>query len=276
MNAIVPASSTALAVQDKWAQQAEKYAAQEQLQGGTFLSTRGGVLKFGDEEMPGNQACVIVLDCVHENTLYTERFDDDKRASPICYAFGRDSDEMAPHPSMAQHPEYFVAQNATCSGCPANAWGSADTGRGKACQNRRRLALIPAGYYEPRRGSRDFDLHLFQDEKDFQTADVAFLRLPVTSVENWSRYVQQVAATKHRPPHGVLTRVFLEPDPKKQYKVCFEMVEDIPDELAELVIGRNEEAQRVVIQGYSPPDATPAAALPQGSLRGLRREAFRK
>lgn len=256
---------------EEWAKRAQAYAEQEKLSGGTFLSTRSGVLSFGDEELPGNQACVIVLDAVLENTYYGAKFDPNEAAAPVCYAFGRGDtavDDMGPHPSMQQYPEQFVPQSATCLGCPQNEFGTADTGRGKACQNRRRLALIPAGFYKPRKGSRDFDLELFEDEKHFQTADIAFVKLPPTSVKNWSKYVQTVSATMHRPPFGVITRLFLEPHPKHQYHVHFEPVEQVPDTLAHTIMARADEAQRVIVTGYRPPEERQA---PSGSLRGLRR-----
>jgi len=253
---------------EAWAKQAETYTEQFQAQGGTFLSTRAGVLSFGDEELRGNQACVIVLDSVFENTMYEGKFNPDEATAPLCYAFGRDKDEMAPHESM-QLDAYFKPQHETCQGCKWNEWGSADTGRGKACQNRVRLALIPAGYYQPKKGSRDMDLELFADPKHFQTADVAFIKLPVTSVELWGKYVRSVAAASNRPPHGVVTRMFLEPHAKFQYQVHFETIELVSNELASIVMARHEEAVKQVIQGYRVPEERPAA--PQGSLRGLRR-----
>jgi len=255
---------------EAWAEQAQKWAQEEPLNGGTFLSTRGGTLAFGDEQLPGNQAAVIILDSVYENTYYADKFDPDVAAAPTCYAFGRASDpeEMSPHPSM-QNDAYFVPQAEVCSACPHNEWGSADKGRGKACQNRRRLALIPAGFYAPKRGSRDFDLELFDDPKHFQTADIAFIKLPVTSVKGWSKYVSQLSSAMRRPPHGVITRLYLEPDANSQYMVKFEAIEEVPDALAAIVMARADEASKATVQGYKAPE--PADAAPQGSLRGLRR-----
>ena len=258
---------------EEWAKQAQSYAEQEQMAGGTFLSTRGGTLSFGEETLPGNQACVIILDAVKENTFYANEFDPDQRAAPTCYAFGRGLEELAPHPSMQTAPEYFVPQSMECKTCPWNEWGSADKGRGKACQNRRRLALVPAGYYQAKHRSRDFDLHLFDDPKHFQQAEVAFIKLPVLSVKNWSKYVTQLDAQLHRPPHGVITRIYLEPDPKSQYKVNFELIEEVPDSLFNVIMARHEEATKAVIQGYQPPQEDDKAqqAAQTGSLRGLRR-----
>lgn len=252
----------------KWARDADVYTQQEAVTGSTFLSTRGGVLAVGDEQMPGNQVCVIILDVMKENTYYTGKFDPDNKAPPICYAFGRDADDMAPHMSMQVDAEYFVPQSATCSACPHNEWGSADTGRGKACQNRRRLQLIPAGYYSAKRGSRDFDLELFTDPKHFASADIVSLKLPVTSGEILAKYIASVAASNRRPPHGVITRLFLEPDPKYQYTVRFEMIEEVSDDLADAIFARHDEAVAAKIQGYQVPQEREVQQT--GSLRNVR------
>lgn len=260
-----------------YAEQAKAYVEQEKLSGGTFISTRGGTLSVGDEQMPGNQMAVIVLDAIMENTFYDAKFDPENKQPPLCYAFGRDATEMAPHETMQVDLEYFIPQANTCLECPHNRWGSADKGRGKACQNRRRLALIPAGFYSPRRGSRDFDLELFDDPAHFQTADIAYLKLPVTSVTPWSKFVNQIGANFNRPPHGVVTRIWLEPDPKYQYVMGFEVIEQVPDTLAQAIMARHEQALAQVIQGYQVPEeqppghqVNPREQVHQGSLRSLR------
>lgn len=260
-------------ISKKWEAQAVKAAAEVPASGGTFLSTKGGILKFGEETMPGNQVCVIILDALLENTAYEGKFDPNDSKPPRCYAFGRldEQKEMAPHPSMEAFPEYFIPQSESCATCPLNEYGSAETGRGKACQNRARLALLPAGFYSPKRGSKDFDLELFSDPDHFKTADIAHIKLPVLSVKNYFKFVNDVAAAHRRPPHGVIARVYVEPDEKAQFKVCFEMLEEVPDELAEIIFARNEEAMAQKIGGYQPPQEKPAAQQQAGSLRGLRR-----
>lgn len=265
---------------EKWAQQAQQYAEQEKLTGGTFISTRGGALSVGDEQMPGNQMVVVVLDVVNENTLYENTltgapYDPNDPVPPLCYAFGRSAEEMAPHESMQVDLEYFQPQAEACQGCKHNQWGSARTGRGKMCQNRRRLALIPAGYFAPKRGSRDFDLHLFDDPKHFQSADVAFLKLAPTSVEDWSKFVNMLLANHQRPPHGVFTRVWIEtetrPNKRNQHRTLFEVIEEVPNELAAVIMARHEQALGQTIQGYQVPEERPAPAPVANSLRGMRR-----
>jgi len=264
--------------EEKWAQEAKAAAVAEPLQAGTWLSARGGQLAIGETILPGAQAAVIVLDSVRENTFYTGKFDADAPMPPICYALGRDTDTMFPHLDMQKDLAYFHPQHIEngqvlgCDGCPMNQWGSADQGRGKACQNRRRLTIIPAGYYTPKPGSRDFDLHLFDDVDHFMKAEPAFFKLPVTSVNNWSKYVNQLATALRRPPHGVVTRISIEPHQTFQYEVMFEAVEQIPDSLAEAIMSRHGTAVEQPLLGYQPPDPNqqPRAAR-SGAVRGLRR-----
>ena len=255
---------------EKLKEQAQEAVRQEQISGGTMLSTRGGVLTYGQETLPGNQACVIILDSVKENTYYTEEFDPDAPTAPTCYAFGRGpagEDEMGPHESMQVDLNYFEPQHDNCAGCMWNEWGSADKGKGKACQNRRRLALIPAGYYEQKRGSRDLALNLFTDVADFKTSEIAHIKLPVMSVKNYGTYLDQILTQTQLPAHGVITRLFLEPDANSQYKVGFEFIEEVPDNLLEVIMARHEEAVNAPFKGYMPPDTTRAAKPGRGGFR---------
>lgn len=118
--------------------------------GGKFFSLRAGVLQFDDAALPGNQMCVIVASWCLENVYYEEAFDADNRTPPTCFAFCKDpdaKDEMTP-PDIVDEEEDFERQSDLCKTCEKNEWGSARQGRGKACSNRRRLALIPAGTYK--------------------------------------------------------------------------------------------------------------------------------
>lgn len=249
---------------DAYAKAAQQYAAQETKSGGRFLSTRAGVLSFDEQALPGNQLACIVLDSVMENTYYSTRFDGSgPTVPPVCYAFGRGDTDMFPHiESMQKAPHYFVPQHiengqvAGCDGCPKAQWGSSDTGRGKACSNRYRLALLPAGVYEQSPNRRDWELGLYDDPAYFQSAEVLYLKLPVTSGKRWSDYTRMLRTTLGRPPFGAVTRLYLQPDPKTQFGVHFELIEPLPDELAPAIIRRNQETMTQIIQGYEPPDDT--------------------
>lgn len=255
---------------EQWAAAAKVAAAEEPAAAGTFLSTKGGILKCGEDELPGNQACVIILDAVRENTLYEGKFDQDNVVPPKCYAFGRTEEEMGPHESMQVDLDYFVPQAEGCKLCPHNVWGSAEKGRGKACQNRRRLMLIPAGLYIPKPKSKDLDLEIFTDPGHFQNEPLLQLKLSPTSVKNWAQYVAQLAASVNRPPHGVITKISLEPHPEYQYMIHFEMVEQVPNELASIIMARHAIASNLPFTGYQPPREV-VAPQPGGSLKDMRR-----
>lgn len=267
--------------EEKWAQQAVAAVTAEPLTAGSWLSARGGQLSIGDTVLPGQQAAVIVLDGVRENTYYEGKYIADDPSPPKCYAMGRDGAEMYPHLDMQKDLTYFRPQHWSadgkqvlgCEGCPMNQWGSAELGRGKACQNRRRLTVIPAGYYQPRRGSRDFDLHLFDDPAHFAKAEMVFFKMPVTSVVNWGKYVHMLAASVKRPPHGVVTRLYVQPHQTFQYEVLFEPVDQVPDNLADIIMQRHDAAVQLPLPGYAPPDpnAQPRGGARSGPVSGLRR-----
>lgn len=249
-------SNDLVELRQQLATQAQGYMQQESAAaagGGQFLSIKGGILSFGDDRLPGNQVCAIVLDSVMENTYYGTKYDPDNPQPPTCYAFGRTLEEMAPHPSMQTDLAYFKPENHDCKSCPMNEWGSSAVGRGKACQNRRRLALIPAGVYAQRKGSRDFDLRPVTDPQALASSDIVYLKLPVTSVKTWAKYATSIAAEHSLPPHGVITRIYVEPHPKWQYEVLFEALAPVDDELLTVVLRRHEEARQNIVRGYVSP-----------------------
>lgn len=209
--------------------------------GGRFFGLRAGVLSFDDATFPGNQICVVIVDHIMENIFYEGDFDPENKNPPTCYAFGRDAKTMGPPSTVDEHPE-FTRQSDICDNCIQNEWGSAEKGRGKACSNRRRLALVSAGTYKPqgRGGTGGFELELEDDASHFAQTDMAFLKIPVMSVKGFSAYVKQVADQFNRPLYGVITRIYIEPDPKSQFRVRFEMIDLVPDELMPALYARHK------------------------------------
>lgn len=199
--------------------------------GGRFFSTRAGVLQFDDTPLPGNQMCVIVAAWCLENVFYDGPYDPDNRTPPTCFAFCKNPDEkddMAPDADQLKD-DAFEQQASSCAECPQNEWGSAAQGRGKACSNRRRLALLPAGTYKPLGRNGGFELEVIDDEEHFRTAEAGFLKIPVMSGKGFDAYVRDVAEQFKRPLFAVYTRVYLTPDPKSQFKVNFELIEPVTD-----------------------------------------------
>jgi len=221
------------------AKEAEVAAAMEaNTGGGQFISTRGGKLTVDDAPVPGNRMAVHILDYILENVYYEGDYDPDNPSAPTCYAFGRDEKDMAPHPKVV---EAGRAVSEKCSGCPNNEFGSADKGRGKACKNTRRLALLPAGTYDERG-----KLKLIDDAEVHAAANIRFMKLPVTSVKGFAGFVKAVASTLKMPPHGIVTKVSVEPDDKTQHKVVFEPVSKLSDKVGGAIMTRREEAKATI------------------------------
>lgn len=222
--------------------------------GGQFFGLRGGQLTFGDSPLPNNEMAVIIIDSVLENVYYEDDYDPDNPASPTCFAFGRDEKTMAPHLIVTDAGQ---SQHDQCDGCPMNEFGSAERGRGKACRNARRLALIPAGTL-----ARNGELDFIDDPDHYKTADVAYLKVPPTSIRGYASFVQQVTSVLRRPTFAVITKVKVVPDPKNQFKVTFEVIDKVPDALISTLIERNKEIQAVIDFPYQLSD--PEAEKPKG------------
>jgi hypothetical protein len=229
---------------EQLAQDAEIAAgAEANTSGGQFFSARGGILSFNDAPLPNNQMAVIQVDSIFENVFYEGEFDPSTPTAPTCFAFANEEGDLKPHPSVVEAGQ---AQHDTCKGCPMNEWGTADKGRGKACRNTRRLALIPAGDLT---AEGVFKPH--SDPEQIEKGPLGFMKLPVTSVKGYAAYVKQIAGALRRPPHGIFTKVKVVPDQKSQFKVTFEPLAKIPDKLMEAVMSRREEAKLMINQPYS-------------------------
>lgn len=242
-------AGTAVASLTNWQDRLAKYAvaavAAEAAPSGSFISAKSGVLQYAGAAVVGNVLDVIVLDSIYENTFYTDAYDADNPASPVCFAFAHDDTEMAPHADSTE------PQHTTCKGCPQNEFGSAERGKGKACKNSRRIAVLPGS-----------DLSI----GTLETAEVAFMKLPVTSVKNWGNYINTLAAIDHRPPFAVVTTIGIVPDLKTQFKVTFTKKALINDEGAlDMLIKRMEAQQQTKTAPYQPnSEAEPKVPVTKG------------
>lgn len=237
----------------QWDEELAKYAAESvasEANAGTGLksfSTQAGVLSFDDSPMPNNQMAVIVLDHILENTFYQEAFDPDNPTPPDAYALGRDektirwSDDSIP---TLESGEPIAGE--LCKDSSINQFGSAETGRGKACRNIRRLLVIPAGTF-----NKQGQFTLIEDEEHYADAAPAFLKISPTSTPNWSLYVKQLAGSLSKPPFAVATLIKVVPDKKTQFKITFEALEEMPMELMEVLVRRHKEASELIMQPYN-------------------------
>ena len=218
-------------------------AAEANTGGGQFFSIRGGVLSFADAPIPGNKIGVIIAGGIFENVFYEGDYDADNPTPPTCFAMAKDEEDLAPHKTVVERDQ---GQNETCAGCPMNAWGTADKGRGKACRNTRRLALLPAGAIDQQGRFKAYD-----EEEHFAKAAMGMIKLPVTSVKGYASFVKQVAGALKRPPYGIFTMMSVVPDAKTQFKVVLEPIAKVPNDLMPTIMKRRDEAALLLDQPYN-------------------------
>jgi hypothetical protein len=199
---------------------------------GNWISFKNGILSYAGQPIRENKIKVVVIQSVFENQLYKDRYDPNNQQPPICYAFGETDDDLKPHADSAQ------PQAENCASCSKNQWGSdPGGGKGKACKNVRRLAMVGAS-----------------DLGDVSKAEVAIAKLPVTSVKNWSTYASQIANVLKLPPIGVISEMSVEPDAKTQFQVNFALIDKIEDgEVIQALLARRRDSTPLVFAPYDKP-----------------------
>jgi hypothetical protein len=155
---------------------------------GHSISVTGKIFKLPDgETSPGPLECVI-LDWRNFNRWYPpgSEYNAQNPKPPACFAIHKDIPSMEPH-DTAPEP-----QADSCVTCKHNEWGSDRRGgRGKDCENRVTLAIVPVGATED--------------------SDVYTLGLSRTALKYWSKYINGLAGMdKH--PMEVVTQLSFDPN----------------------------------------------------------------
>lgn len=119
-----------------------------------------------------------------------ERDGDDGVSAPDCQSL----DGVSPDRGVA------LPVNATCQLCPFNAWGSADTGKGKRCSDYKLLIVVP---------SNKLDAQPFQ------------IRLPATSLKSFKSYCRSLD-THGIPVNGAITVLSFKDAEHPQLEFTFE------------------------------------------------------
>lgn len=93
-----------------------------------------GVVQFPQYTSSAN---IIIVGVAPENNtvyraFYLEKYKDGDTSPPSCWSV----DGAAPNPKSS------APQSTTCANCPKNVLGTSDTGKGKACHSRKKLAVV--------------------------------------------------------------------------------------------------------------------------------------
>lgn len=200
------------------------------------VSLKSGMISFGGSPVKDNRLDVIVLAATYRNTFYAGRYDANNIQNPNCFSLAESDDDMVPD-SVVEEPV-----NPICTGCPNREWGSdLNGGRGKACKETRRLVLLPASVLD------DAD-----PIKAIREGELAIMDLPVTSVKNYSQYVNVLAASIGLPIWACVTEVSTKPDAKTQFKVLFTGIKAAAnsDALLDALEAKKVDALRIGLIGY--------------------------
>lgn len=147
--------------------------------GGSFLSIKGKKFRFEGTDL-GDYVDAIIVDYAPVNAYYNNaKFDPENPAMPTCFAIAKvDANGDIDHESKNLAPgEVPDVQSDACDGCPQNDFGSGE-GRGKACKNMIRVALLMVGS---------------DSGGDVTEADKAIfvvLNLPPTSIKSFAKYIR--------------------------------------------------------------------------------------
>jgi len=194
---------------EEFAKLAKEDAADIQVSQGKFLSFKGGRMSFNGEHIEDDELRCVIVGWTNHNAYYDPSvpYDANNPATPVCYAFGRKLKEMAPHD---ESPE---KQCADCASCPMNQFESAKTGKGKACKNTVRLAVIAEN-----------------DLENIDAAEVVYVSVPPMSLKSILLYLKKDVAEKaDRPYWSVITLMKCVPDSKSQFRITFELADNVDD-----------------------------------------------
>lgn len=249
---------------DKAKQQRESVAG---IGGGMFASIKGGTLKINDNPVPGNAIGCVVLGHMTCKAWFEKDYDPHANASPTCYAYGRDGQNFK---GMQPHAESDDKQATSCDDCPKNVFGTAKTGRGKACRDSFKIAIIQSGDL----GGNGVFMPYGDNAKGIDRltkADVVMMSIPATSLASFAAHVRSMNDSQLRPLFGVHTKIIVDKDQTGEYPtVKFECLGLLTEKQVGVAESRVAAAMDELMRPFPKLDgpAKPAAKAPAKKGKG--------
>jgi len=209
--------------------------------GNAIRITQDKKFTLPDGTKTGGPISVIIVGFTSRNVYYTGAYNANNIVPPDCYAEG---DNPA---SLVASADADMVQADTCAECPMNQFGSAQNGKGKACQNQRIVAVLPAG--EP-------------------NAEIMTLRVSPSAIQGFDAYVRQLADKYNVPPFAVVTQVSF--DTKETYaKLIFS--DPTPNPLYKEVGDRAAECIPMLKANFTPATEPSTSTVTAAPVRGKGR-----
>ena len=150
------------------------------------ISTKDKKFTLPDGTVNQGPMHAVILDHRNMNRYYTKPYDANNPVPPDCFAIAKNFADLSPD----NHEDVADPQADTCSTCPMNQFGSAPNGKGKACRNMVRLAVVPVT------ASGD-------DESQIMTLEV-----PPSALRHWNAHVNELESTGMLPVQVVTEIAF--------------------------------------------------------------------
>jgi hypothetical protein len=199
-----------------------------------LISIKGGVFSFKGENLGKELDCVILAGA-NMNEYYAGAYDPNVKGTiPGCYALSETGKDMSPHAAATDK------QNQTCDDCWAAKIGTASVGKGRACKQKVRIALMHGDDVTSAEAVTE--------------ALIAQVNVSAMSVGNYGAYVKVLAGDVNgkRPTYSVLTRITLEPHPTYQIVLKFSPLSGIgnAETLRAIMTRVRSEAKELVLAPY--------------------------
>ena len=189
----------------------EKAALDDEKSGLPFISIKGGRLTIKDERVANDAMIGIILCERYEKTYYSQSYNPNEIVSPDCFALSDDKATLEPHKN-SQSP-----QQDKCVGCPKNEFETAKQGKGKACADKIRLAILAVTECD------DLDdPAIVEDPEFYKTAKIIYMKVPPASLKNYIEFRKTIVRAQ-LPTHVVYTKIAAKMDGSNSYpEVVFE------------------------------------------------------
>jgi hypothetical protein len=202
------------------------------------------ILMRDDGDGPRNSIEIVIVRApkVISKIFYDAKYAEGSTAAPDCWS----TNGLTPDPGAAKK------QAPACLGCPKAAWGSrvTDSGKqGKACQDSKRLAVVPLG-----------------DLKNELFGGPLLLRVPAASLSDLKTYGDMMRAQGY-PYNSIATRVAF--DPNEAFpKFAFSGIRRLEDSEADIVLQMYDgpEVARILAEGAEVVQQPVSQAAPQEKL----------
>lgn len=196
--------------------------------GGEKISLKNKRFTFPDSHQENGPFQFIILGWVSANFWWENDYDEKNPAPPDCWAHNENPKLLVSSPNAPSRQN-----DAACSDCPMDVFGTATVGEGKACKNNRLLAVVAADSDDP---------------------EDAIMKIEVapTSLKNFDSYVTTLGS-KGTLPVQVVTEIDFD-DSVSYPKLMFKGAGW--NENAEMHWGRREEATKMLLVEPDPASST--------------------